>query len=266
MSDHEFQLPQTRALRHTELPHGMRFAPFVLTFVRDWRLDRDGKTRPAFRIWPMEPGVMSIGESIRGDLGKQYRKVCERAEVRNQVVLRPDVGPAGLGGYVVPFDAWNPEGKREQKAYRARWTSVRNGSTLTKTDTAMLDRYIAFWQEQGVIPAAPPEEFVASRVARLDARVSNHRIKDPELRGYRGRKHAAELEGWARLQSGEPEPEPAPTPAPPKPTASKPAKAAPVPPAGADTGFAIPDGKTPPIDDGEGAGMGPPPSKPKGKK
>lgn len=269
MADHDFNLPQTRALRQTELPHGARFAPFVLTFVRDWRLDGDGAVRPALRVWPMEPGAMSVGESLRGDLGKQYRKVCERAEARHQVVLKPDVGPAGLGGYVVPFDAWNPETKDEQKAYRPRWMSVKNGSQLTKINTAVLDRYIAFWQEQGLIPAGPPEEFVSGRVARLDARVSNHRVKDPELRGYRGRKHAAELEGWARLQEGPAVEVEVPKPAAAKPATPKPAatKPTPVAPAGADTGFAIPDGKAPPIEAGEGAGMGPPASTPpKGKK
>lgn len=228
MSD--FALPAASTNLANALPHSAATVPFVLGFCGHWMPYPDGKLRPVLRAFQLKPGMHSIGESKANDVRGQFGAVRMSAERRGYTFIDPGDGPAGLGGAVHSFDAWEPERRAKVVAWKTKWETPKPGPAnigRVVVDYAVLDAFIAHWQAKGILPAAPDESLVERALNDADRKHSAKREKDPTGQGYAVRRAAADLALWQKIAADfAPAPEVAPAPVETKPAKKgKPEKA-----------------------------------------
>lgn len=198
----DFVLPAAAANQADTLPHTTATVPFVLGFCGHWMPHPDGKLRPVLRAFALKPGLHSIGESKVNDLRAQLGAVRLSAERRGYTIIDPSDAPAGLGGAVHSFDAWEPNRRGATKGWKVKWETPKPGKVnlgRVVVDYALMDQYVAHWQAKGLIPEQPDDSWVERALNDADRKHSSKLEKDPTGKGYAVRRAAADLALWQRI-------------------------------------------------------------------
>jgi hypothetical protein len=183
------------------LPWREANAPFVLAFhAGRWTVRKDGKVVPSLVRFAMEPGLFSVGESMRGDYGAVYDHLSARAKRAGMVVLHPNSGPPGQGGYVTRVDAVD-RSRRPVVHYAPKWERHFTNSALAEVNHELMDAYLAHWVEAGLIPATPDYPVIVGRIGDLSTRLDRAAARDIAGRkSERTRGIEFQLQAWQRCQ------------------------------------------------------------------
>jgi hypothetical protein len=188
--------PRTRR----DLPKLERGVPFLLAHPGGWSV-YEGKILPSLVRYSLRGGLHRVTDAdLRMPDGKSNPHPAI-AKVRAVMDKRDHT-------YLPWDDRLNDETYLEAhevfgggKVYLPVWERPIPGSTRTKVDLDVYARWVAHWQDRGLIPKTPPEAIVAERKNSARRNVDRTRERPGGDKSERFRAATATLKAWESTQA-----------------------------------------------------------------